>query len=229
MDQTLDLLARCAARADELFSSMRPSAEVTWRWVEVAASELREASESGDEAASRRAVVSLLALVGNFKRQAPIDLGDPPDVAAASEWRHAGVRLIGLRPEVSVDASPASIKPLIQVAGLRTATASALLAALFPDSHVIMDARTTPRAAALSCAIEGRSPLFGDDEAAEVHSSAYAAWYQPLLFELAGAIDQPIRSVERVLFLLDMPNSGYGAWENMGQVLLGALRQLIPK
>jgi hypothetical protein len=214
-------LADLSATADREFARWRPDADVTWQWVERQAVEVRAAEFFGDFESMRSATVHLLCLVGNFKRQAPIALGDAPQAYQLVFSFDEEFHLVGLRPDVVVGPDASSIDRLCGVSGLAAATASALLAALFPDRHAIIDSLTCPAAAGLGHALALDIPaLPRGNEAAIVSPQAYRTWYLPTLVELSALAGCSLRAIERTLFLLRAERSGYRSWSALSEAFV---------
>lgn len=208
---SLDVLRRLALEVDDEFKRRRPQALVTWSWVEHAAARVRRTAGTKG---CHEAVVTLLCAVGNFKRQAPIFLGAPATEVEEQQASPAPIELVGLQPDVTVDAEPEAVQTLTQVTGIGTATATAVLAGLYPRDHAIMDRRSAPVAAAWARALEldVPGPHRYDNAPALVSDAAYMDWYHGLVHALAAQVGTDIRRIERVCFLAPVENSGYGSW-----------------
>jgi hypothetical protein len=161
-----NILRSLAKEVDAEFARRRLQALVTWSWVEHAAAEVWA---SPDPRRRRESVVALLCAVGNFKRQTPISLGSAASGSTAPE-RSTSIDLPGLDPPVVVDESPDSVRALTCVDGIGTATATAVLSALFPEHHAIMDVRSAPVAAAWARALDVAAPGPQHDDARDCPS-----------------------------------------------------------
>jgi len=83
----------------------------------------------------------LILSVGNFKRQAPIYLA-PLRATRAPEATDEGPRVVWIPEDggFSLRAEdPSSWVRLVRIHGIETATATTLLAVLWPEQHLIMD------------------------------------------------------------------------------------------
>lgn len=218
MTDPREILKSLANQVDAEFARRRHQALATWSWVEHAAAGVWASSDSEMR---REAVVALLCAVGNFKRQTPISLGlEAPGVTAPR--RSTSIELPGLESPVVVDRYPQSAGALTRVDGIGTATATAVLSALFPGHHAIMDVRSAPVAAAWAraLAVAAPGPHHDDSSPAVVSDDDYANWYHGVVHALGLEAGVGVRAIERVCFLARVATSGYGSWDDFANTLV---------
>jgi hypothetical protein len=218
MTHPREILKGLANEVDVEYARRRGQALVTWSWVEHAAAGVWA---SPDSEKRRGAVVALLCAVGNFKRQTPISLGHEAAKPTPPE-RSTSIDLPGLGTQVVVDGFPQSVEALTRLQGIGTATATAVLSALFPEHHAIMDVRSAPVAAAWAraLAVEVPGPHHYDSRRAVVSDDDYAGWYHGVVHALADSTGAAIRDIERVCFLARVETAGYGSWDNFARTLV---------
>lgn len=214
--------------ADEIDRIVRGFGErykLMWDAVRVVAQQL--GAEHDDEGRRRWLWHQLLLETGNFKHQAPI-LAPPITQSPLKEedvrtpikvWSFASTdvqsRTYAEVPLCLSSRDPESWLKLISTTGIQAATASTILAALWPSSHVIIDRLAFPVAIALSglrhgWPVIGVGPLGGawPENVAEDSRVTYPVnlkfypWYRAAVVNTA--IDQqrqPVE-VERCLYLI---------------------------
>jgi hypothetical protein len=144
----------------------------------------------------------LLLAVGNFKRQAgvihlPVDFADP----VAGSRRESLVLPAGLG-RLERD-SVASWQRLNKIPGLGSIpTASCLLAALWPDSHAIMDVLDRRAAVGLQVGRRSRTDQHLDTARIPSHEWWFYNWFRRTVTLTAEAADCEPVSVERALYIL---------------------------
>lgn len=203
---------------EEQIKAYREETEGNWSWVRFFADRAwRHAGTHGGEVGTERTVQLLLA-VGNFKRQTPIRLGhfttpmDGPiacnDVEEDPSREGITLEVDGTRVELHRDDVPGNCRQLEELRGLATATATTVLAALWPNHHWIMDSRSAPVLAGLlhleEILQDHRPP---DDESAKVNASSYSDWYRPGILELSKRWRVTGQDLERCCFLMPRPES----------------------
>ncbi|MFA9444455.1 hypothetical protein [Egicoccus sp. AB-alg6-2] len=219
MKSPREVLINLANEVDAEFARRRSQAFVTWSWVEHAAARVWASPDSEQR---REAVVGLLCAVGNFKRQTPISLGSQAR-EVTSPQRSTSLELPGiLETPVIVDEHPQSVRVLTRGDGIGTATATAVLSALFPENHAIMDVRSAPVAAAWAraLAVAAPGPHHDDSRPAVVSDDDYAGWYHGVVHSLALEAVVGVRAIERVCFLARVNTSGYESWDDFADALV---------
>lgn len=150
----------------------------------------------------------LLLAVGNFKRQAgvihlPVELAD----SVAGSRRESLVLPSGLG-RLERD-SEASWQRLRIIPGLGSIpTASCLLAALWPDSHAIMDVLDRRAAVGLRIGRRSRTDQRLDTARIPGHEWWFYNWFRRTVTLTAEAADCDLVSVERALYILGSRTAG---------------------
>jgi hypothetical protein len=144
-----------------------------------------------------------LLAVGNFKRQAgdihvPVDLAD---LTAGS--RGESLMLPAGLGRLHRD-SMASWQRLNQIPGLGIPTASCLLAALWPDSHAIMDVLDRRATIGLQVGRRSHNDCRLDRARAPSHEWWFYDWFRQTVTLTAQAADCEPLSVERALYIVGM-------------------------
>lgn len=206
-----------------------------WRNVEVLASRLFETLDRQGQP-DPETLHHLLLAVGNFKRQAgdihlPVDMGD-----LATGPRAKSLVLPGGLGQLHRD-DVASWQRLDQIPGLGIPTASCLLAALWPDSHAIMD--VLDRRAAVGVQVGRRSRNDRRLNAASIPSRKwwFYDWFRRTVTLTAQAADCEPVLVERALYILgartaralgDEWEKQHGTWSEYCGAALSQVDRLLP-
>jgi hypothetical protein len=226
-------VAQPLARIDEIAALERwwgwdtagnhPYKGVDWHqaWANLTVVGRRFLAATGDDGAEWH---HLVMAVGNFKRQTPIEAGVALRPEAAPRRRRFCIpgtdHLIAatqkddpnLRPEPDV------WRALSGVRGVEVATATALLAALWPADHFVCDRRVRRATVALSCGAQWRT----DATLAHAGMPRTKGWelYSWLRRYLVESVtdEAALVTLERGLFILDartmrqIPDSAKGQW-----------------
>ena len=178
-----------------------------WADIEALAAEFL-ACDSSDAKTASRAWHHLLLAVGNFKRRGGLIL--PPTLSAMRLVQAESCRIPGAPQAIALLSceDQATWARLTDTLGVGVPTATTLLSALFPCSHVIIDTRATR--AAIGVGVGARWDVTGlnDHELPDVAKRAsywqlYTEWYRPLVLATADALGCEPVSVERALYCLD--------------------------
>ena len=214
---TLDRFsARFPARLDALWTDVRTLA------VQVLASSDHERNSAWHH---------LVMAVGNFKRQSPIH-------AFAGLTKSSSPlptnRRITLPNGNALDSDDADTWPNVEGSGIRRATATAILAALWPDQHATMDWHARTAAVALVGATRGwrRTTPIGDADSRERVPSDWITygWYRGELQAWLDIDTETVRPaltpLERGLFEVNRsfwdehPEAHSVTWKEYGAQLL---------
>jgi hypothetical protein len=177
----------------------------------------------------------LVLAVGNFKRQAgdihlPVELAD-----LEAEQRREWLMLPGTLGRLDRD-DVVSWQQLLQIPGLGIPTASCLLAALWPDSHAIMD--VFDRRATIGLVIGRRSRNEHPLDAARVpsHEWWFYDWFRRTVTLTAHTADCEPVVVERALYILGARTAAElgdnweqrGTWSEYYSTALSQADRLLP-
>ena len=171
----------------------------------------------------------LVMAVGNFKRQGGRRLRPARISPARNGVLAAGQDQLSIPDGILVarddDASWGRLKRSLP--GAAVATTTSLLAALWPDSHHILDWRVLAAVAGLDAVAGGEGNLRlaapGSREQLEPTLERYSR-VRALLVELAGQACLPVQTVERALYLMSRGVQGKGkTWAEYGQALTEVL------
>jgi hypothetical protein len=180
----------------------------SWGDIEVLAA-LFLASDQSQPDATVRSWHHLLLAIGNFKRSGGLIL--PPALTLdASSDRDPDCCAIPLSPTNSVQLKrdcATTWRVLTDIVGFGVPTASTLLSALWPGSHVIVDRRAERAAIGISAgALWDVSALehagLPDLHTTDLYWEFYSDWYRPAVLATAEAVACHPVSVERALFCL---------------------------
>lgn len=164
----------------------------------------------------------LVMSVGNFKRQTPIHIGEcmatVPEVSAAPPEEvvvPGGSRLA--RDEAK------SWRVLTAVRGLGVATATTLLSALWPGTHVIIDRFAWAAAVGLRASQGVSSRLRGPEDRKPLPDITWSDYdeYLPWVHATAHAAEVEPRAVERTLYQLprEVGKAESRSWRDYGVLL----------
>jgi hypothetical protein len=172
----------------------------SWRNIDVLASRLFNTLDA-EEQCDPETFHHLLMAVGNFKRQAGdihlrVDFAD-----LAARQRGKSFVIPGGVGRLERD-NRASWQRLQQIPGLSIPTASCLLAALWPGSHVIMDVYDRRAAVGLQVGRRSHDNRRLDEVWAPSHEWWFYDWFRRTLTMTAQAADCEPVSVERALYIL---------------------------
>ena len=117
----------------ERFRHERRDATELWKDVEILAARYRNAVHRGADDANIQWHHLVLA-IGNFKRQSPIQIG-PLRLTESGSAELEEIKV----PETGVSVKRCGPWEGLLTKGIRTATATAILAALWPSEHMILD------------------------------------------------------------------------------------------
>lgn len=172
----------------------------SWRNVGVLASRLFDSLDA-HERCDPETFHHLLMAVGNFKRQAG-DIHLPIDFAYLAAKRRGKSFVLPRGLGRLERDNMASWQRLKRIPGLGIPTASCLLAALWPDSHAIMD--VYDRRAAIGLKVGRRSHDEQRLDAARIpsHEWWFYNWFRRTVTLTAQAADCEPVSVERALYVL---------------------------
>lgn len=194
------------------------STSILWTPIEALAANLRAVSSGQDDPRlTRNAWAALLMAVGNFKRQAPIRIDWEP-VAPGSRispqlTKPSSIPWPFAAGSASIDEEGAQTWELIdKLQGVGTATATTMLAALWPRSHAVFDVRAHNAAVGLSIALNGQIPPHAtgvtlDDAESLVQNWDAYGWYRGRLTDWSDGKD--LSRIERTLFELDQALSDW--------------------
>jgi hypothetical protein len=198
IDWTYEAIERWSAR----YSEQRPGAAGLWIDIDRLALRFEYATDrNGAETAE--AWHHLFLSIGNFKRQSPIFLASLPEIAQRrEEFIVPDVFFIpeldGFRLEREL---PSSWCQLTSLVGVRTATATAVLAALWPRHHFIFDSLVLRIAGALRAE---RDDTYVDSRDAPYKEPSMEIYMEVRPWFLAIANDHtvPLQHLERASFIL---------------------------
>ena len=180
-----------------------------WGDIEVLAA-LFLASDQSQPGAAVRCWHHLLLAVGNFKRTGGLILPPSLTVDTSSDCR-PDCCAIPSSPTSSVQMKrdcATTWRALTSIVGLGVPTASTMLSALWPGSHVIVDRRAACAAIGISAGALWDVSALEDAELPDLHTTDsywqfYADWYQPAVLATAESVGCEPVAVERALFCLD--------------------------
>lgn len=199
---------------------------VNWRqaWANLLALGRRFLAATGDDGAGGAEWHHLVMAVGNFKRQTPIEAGVAlaPEPTSQRRWfRIPGTDhlIAATQKDDPVHRSEPDVwRALSGVRGIEVATATALLAALWPTDHFVCDRRVRRATIALSCG----APWGNDHTLAHSGLPRTRDWalYSWLRFYLVESVtdEAELVTLERGLFILDgctmrkVPDSAKREW-----------------
>lgn len=159
---------------------------------------------SDDSQAARLAWHHLVLAVGNFKRQAPIHLERLPGTLSDDPSEHSPTVWIPEDGGFTLHADDERLPErtwdrLLCGRGIETATATAILAALWPQRHVIFDVWVANVANAIHADDDGSYP--GRPAALPYSMDGYRMAL-PMFRELAERYRVPLLFIERASFVL---------------------------
>lgn len=184
---------------------------VNWPHVQWTANHFWSCQGTSPEELEARQVAwhHLLMTAGNFKRQAPITMGNLPD--GERKFSIGAHRSDSFDVEVDGEtltvfrSEPTSWEVLDRIPGVAVATATTVLSALWPGDHVIADRRDLGAAIGLAYdEAKGAGLVKTNGYDGEVVSWKRYQWFLPKVTDKAKEIGIEPVVVERALFQIDL-------------------------
>lgn len=180
------------------------SASQLWNHIQTLAWRVHHSTEPDLAREFHHLVLAVCNFKANIKVYPPSPVDDVPSHPIAKDSLLISLAE-GRTLQLHVD-DPASWKKIAEaVPGLGVPRTSTLLAALWPEQHVIIDWKALAAACALVGSAHGwhRTPVEDPDRSDAVAKSwPNYSWYRSVVCEEAGAHGVPLKSVERALYRL---------------------------